>query len=311
MGFRTRLSATVLQCSCRSPSKREFGKTLSVESGGALLANGTVAQPVTFTSGAASPAAGDWNKITFLSTAEKTSLLDHLVVEYGGANVIEVNDGASVGLSTVVVRHTTDYGIYSTVNGTFSQFDNVAVTDAYPLFVGPAQLGMLGSFSASGCGHDQVLVTAGSASKAATWKNFGIPYHFGGTSGGTFTLLSPITVEAGTSLLFDTGKYLDIGAGGSLKANGTATQPITIGSSLAVPVPGSWNRITLYPTALGDSVLKYTAVKDAASAALTLNGSQLALDHATFTGNMTCDVKVVPSATLLTSAGGNIFTACP
>ena len=54
---------------------------------GALLAQGTDVAPIVFTSDAAAPAPGDWKGIYFGDAADDAlSVLEHCVVEYGGAS---------------------------------------------------------------------------------------------------------------------------------------------------------------------------------------------------------------------------------
>jgi hypothetical protein len=57
-----------------------------LESNGALVAVGTAADPIVFTSAADPPAAGDWLGVYFASTPRPTTRLDHVVVEYAGGN---------------------------------------------------------------------------------------------------------------------------------------------------------------------------------------------------------------------------------
>jgi len=287
--------------------------SLSVEKGGALLATGTEDRPVTFTSGSATPKPGDWGTITFLGTVAGNSLLDHTVVEYGSDYTISLEKDATTGLSNVLLRHGSGHGIGGTFGSKFSKFENVTVEDmaGYPIAVQASTVGDLGSLSATGCHPDQVWVSLyESVTRTATWKNLGIPYRLLDTSYNTWAINAPVTLEAGATLLLDSNKTIAIGAGGSLKAQGTEQKPITIGSSLPVPTPGSWGRISVAATAAGDSTLTWTTLKDASSGALTLSGSQFALDHATFSGNASCDVKV-SAGTLITSAGGNLFSPCP
>jgi hypothetical protein len=53
---------------------------------GALVAQGTAAQPIVFTSDAATPAAGDWYGFRFYATSDDAStILDHCTVGYAGS----------------------------------------------------------------------------------------------------------------------------------------------------------------------------------------------------------------------------------
>lgn len=53
-------------------------------SGGTLIANGTTAAPITMTSAAAAPAAGDWVGIVFRGLPVTGTKIDHAIIEYAG-----------------------------------------------------------------------------------------------------------------------------------------------------------------------------------------------------------------------------------
>ena len=82
---------------------------------GALDAQGTVGQPVVFTSDAPTPAPGDWKGIVFqLQTIDESTILSHCIVEYGGhtegAN-IRFNS-SSPTVNSTIIRHSSKNGIY-------------------------------------------------------------------------------------------------------------------------------------------------------------------------------------------------------
>src|SRR5262249_59659764 len=52
---------------------------------GKLTGNGTVTAPITFASGAISPAPGDWSKITFASGSDPASRISFASISNGGA----------------------------------------------------------------------------------------------------------------------------------------------------------------------------------------------------------------------------------
>ena len=96
---------------------------------GALLAQGTVDEPITFTSNAASPQAGDWKGIYFRDqTDDAATLLEYCVVEYGGhtegANVYL--DHASPTIRTSLIRKSSGAGIY--VYGYFGGSDTAVIS---------------------------------------------------------------------------------------------------------------------------------------------------------------------------------------
>ena len=81
---------------------------------GALVAQGTVSDPIVFTSASPTPAPGDWDGITFYPYSDDaTSVLEHCVVEYGGGNG-QANvycDSASPTITHVTLRHSSTDGL--------------------------------------------------------------------------------------------------------------------------------------------------------------------------------------------------------
>src|SRR4029079_6784870 len=57
---------------------------LEVEQTGTLIARGTPADPIEFTSSAMTPARGDWTGIQFLGVPSAASVIDHATVMYAG-----------------------------------------------------------------------------------------------------------------------------------------------------------------------------------------------------------------------------------
>ncbi|HSM75334.1 MAG TPA: Ig-like domain-containing protein, partial [Desulfobacterales bacterium] len=93
---------------------------------GALLAQGTDVAPIVFTSDAAAPAPGDWKAIYFGdATDDALSVLEHCVVEYGGAsyNANVYCYAASPGIQFNTIRNSRHAGLYLSGKGS----DNAVV----------------------------------------------------------------------------------------------------------------------------------------------------------------------------------------
>ena len=67
----------------------DFPALVELHIAGSLVAKGTAQQPIRFTSGAASPAPGDWGRI-MIESASASSHIEHAIVEY-----------ATIGITTV------------------------------------------------------------------------------------------------------------------------------------------------------------------------------------------------------------------
>jgi hypothetical protein len=101
--------------------KFESGKLMQVS--GTLVAQGTVSQPITFTSNQAIPQPGDWGNIAFTATAITTaldaegnylsgSILQYCFVEYGGHGAASAIDTRSLLIDHCTVRDNDARGIY-------------------------------------------------------------------------------------------------------------------------------------------------------------------------------------------------------
>ncbi len=86
--------------------------TITVE--GKLIANGTSAQHIVFTSNQVSPSGGDWNRI-FFSTADAGCILNYCDISYAGSGTSAVdisNSVSSVSVSSTTIENSAGYGVY-------------------------------------------------------------------------------------------------------------------------------------------------------------------------------------------------------
>lgn len=247
---------------------------------GALNAVGTADQPVIFTGlkddahggdtngdGASSPATGDWYGIVF--QPKSAGQLTHFFVGYAGSGVFNATLGygrsqIDIRTETVQLRHgvvTTGLrkGIYLEGVGISPTVEDVHIADnragdgkGYAIYqatvnMQPAYSGL--TFS----GNDRDEVTVGNWGEALTQDVALGGANFGFDCGYSLCLLTvpagrTLTVAPGTLLDFRPSFGLAVGAGGSLIAEGTATQPITFTSATAAasslgvasPLAGEW-----------------------------------------------------------------------
>jgi hypothetical protein len=247
--------------------------------GGALVAEGTASQPVTFK---AWDATTPWNSIEVRYPA--TVSLTHVVMQDGGAERINYEgallfveaDDAGQGLDQVTkivkVDHVTlkDSGGYGIFMGGLVGFTDhsTALTitgcgqdgpDFDDRFIQPVRLtamamGTLPSGEYTGNAADVILVIdEHGIHRDVTVRDLGVPYQLGSYGDdATDVYADPadgpaptLTIEAGVEMRFEEGERLLMGCGashhpGGLQILGTAVHPVVLTSAAAAPAPGDW-----------------------------------------------------------------------
>ncbi len=240
---------------------------------GTLLVDGT-GSGVTFTSWAGSPAAGDWYGL-YIGSNDEGSELTGLTLEYAGGNGyggLWLN-GSSPLITDCVVADNTNDGLYAEgssfpaiTDSTFSgneddglYFTSVAGLDdsATPGFTGNTSTGngayamtlpahyareLDDSSSFTGNTDDRVRMLSDYVTQDSTWQHLDVPFFLTGNvyvQDGTHPAL---TVEGGTTVMFDynTGMYIGYGSYGSLVATGSGGNPITFTAGSPYPANGDW-----------------------------------------------------------------------
>jgi hypothetical protein len=205
----------------------ESGMRFDVD--GTLTAVGTPSAPILFTSAAAVPARGDWDKIAVWGTAD----LQHARMKYAG----------------------TGAAMYP--GATLSVLDSEFYENSYAVRLNGDTWATLRRLTASGTGWNGILITD-NLSGGGTWTAAGIPYILRSLSGTGIGVASPVfTIEPGTVVKFEYAEFLTVT--GDLIAEGTPANPIVFTSlwddsvggdtngdgSATAPVPGFWERIEL------------------------------------------------------------------
>ena len=214
---------------------------IDVESDGALSAAGTKEDPIIMTGVEKTP--GYWQGVYFLNTDSDRNVLEHVTVEYAGAqemlddaagefsaNVMLDSSGYEVRVSITgcVFRHGSGYGFYFDHTAVVPGFSDCVITKnaAGAGFVYAASAHNLsGASTYTGNDSDFVLVNADYdfGDEDRTWPALDVPYRMHGN----LLLYNHLTLSAGTTLLFtaESGiEVLDDYAG--ITAIGTEDDPI-------------------------------------------------------------------------------------
>ena len=246
----------------------------SFTGGGALVAVGTAAAPITFTSAAATPQAGDWQCL-FFGTGSTDSELSFVNLSHGGA-LCKV-DGSGDNLATVIIR------------GGIRGFSNSAVTDSLSHGIkienkAGVRAFANNTFARNGAGGEPSLwVAANEVVTLKTPNTFMDPDDYirvdstfsAGTSGTWLAQTVPLratslAINDMAQITFAAGLKLQMAGGtievfrGNLVSEGTPEAPVLITSGNPNPMPGDWGCIW-YSSVQGTPALRNTVIEYAGS----------------------------------------------
>lgn len=225
-------------------------------SNGTLIANGTIENPIKFTSSALSPTAGDWDGLVFYDKTTSNTSLYYSNIEFAGRNYSSAIClyGADISMNNCTVSYISNYGIDAsydsyTRKGGFITFENNKLinTKECGLRINVAKLNTIGSsntfINAKGISLEENIM---GQLLPQTWKNLKVPYIIEGR----MHVQASLTIAPGTTIKFEKGTrlYLDGTLGISpifIADGGSANTPITFTSTLENPVAGSWDGLIL------------------------------------------------------------------
>jgi hypothetical protein len=219
------------------------GITVGLVVPGALQAAGEAGRPVRFTSLAASPAPGDWRRLSFRPAAGPESCwLRDCIVEYGSAGMVHA-EAAGLVVEGCSLRDARGPGAVAESSG-FSRFSGNHVTGCeLPVRVDPAGTATLAPDNVfAGNDRDAAGIAGGRLSESTTWERRDWPW----------AVLAPVTIAGpsapvlvvapGCSLLFadSAGIRVGVGLAGALSADGGG------GLTVFAPLGDGWRGIEFW-----------------------------------------------------------------
>lgn len=227
---------------------------LRVNTGGALLAQGTEVEEIQLTGVQETP--GFWRGIYFRSE-DRTSELRYVTVNYAGnpqnwagetTSVTLAND-ASLTMTNVAITNGGGYGLYVESRGTLSTFDFVTITgnDDAPIRIPDDQMGALaGSSALAGNANDYVEVyTTIGIDEDLTVPLLDLDYRMEGL----FEVNAEVTIQARVRMKFTPDSGIRVNDGGRILAEGTENAPIIMENAEQLP-SGNWRGILFRSTDL-------------------------------------------------------------
>lgn len=240
------------------------------ESGSALIANGTAAAPILFTSYASTPKKGDWDGIFFENGTASTSSLQFCRFEYGGgysSSYGTINlDECTITMDNCIVTNSENYGITVDSDAEFDSFTNNTISNTtnhlmkmYPSNVHTIGAGNVLTAINSSLG---ILVKGGTYKNSEeTWLAQTTPYIIDGTMYVESNSGTILNIQEGTTIAFTEGSQINVGYSGStygtIKAIGTSDKPIIFTSSAVSKTAGDWDAIFLEDGTSIDTKFEY------------------------------------------------------
>ena len=270
----------------------EFGSAAGIRVvAGALVAEGTASDPITFTGATETP--GAWAGLAFNSLDLGNSLA-HVVVEYGGATSfnlhgtsstdptanVRVTNNARLSLTNSVLRNSNQYGL-NFQDGVLMGFaDNeFSGNVGAPINIVSKHLGGLDAasdYAGAGAGVPNTanyirVVESGGITGTQTWPKTNAPYRFLNvhTVSGSET---EVTIEPGAILTFGSGAGIRIDDGAGFEAIGTADDRIVFTGTTETPGGGVWAGLR-FNTLNPDIELRFTEVSYGGGTSFNLHGT--------------------------------------
>lgn len=237
-----------------------------------LIANGTAANPITFTSSALAPAAGAWTGLLFYDKTLSNSSLSYCNILFAGGNsnygALNLN-GCDLAINNCSIRNSGSYGIhtyYINSKGGFVSFSNniINTTSKYGIVIDAHKASTIGTGNTF---TNIIGISLGgdfNSTTPQTWRNLGVPY----IVSSEIDIDGNLTIEPGTTFKFDANGWLAIGyySATTFIADGAASStPITFTSSAASPAAGAWRGIAFYGLAQTNSKMNYCIIDYAGS----------------------------------------------
>jgi hypothetical protein len=237
---------------------------------------GTAQAPIVMTG--AQETRGYWDGLTFYDTDSTNNQLDHVVIEYGGAdtcngsgtetNLCIYSGGTRLSVKNTTLRESAGIGMYAAGDATITAFSNNVLTAnaTGAATMEPEAVGSLEDSSTfSGNDVDYVRVTGGYVQNNQTWPGIDVPY----LMQGDVSVRAHLTIAAGNTLAFEQDRAFQVDQEGALTAVGTAQAAIVMTGRQQTA--GYWDGLTFYDTDSTDNRLDYVTIEY--GGADTCNGS--------------------------------------
>jgi hypothetical protein len=295
-----------------------------------LVATGTAASPITFTSSSASPGAGDWAGVQLWSNTMSGTSLGYVKLDYCGSkgDACVVGTGVKSGRVTIdhaIIAHVgagSDGILEKDVDSSFAiascTFSDIPSTPTQQYAISLYAPSFAGIDSTNAFNGSPVQLMGGTIASNTTWRNIGTPVmvsadvKIGGAAKPTLTLAAGSVFEFAA----DVGISLGYSAAGSLNIAGTATSNVVLTSAAGTPGAGDWNGIILWSNSSAKityATISYAGSTTASSSygavSLVSNDDSLEIRNSTISHSAEYGVGIPCKSTATVVNVGNTFTS--
>jgi hypothetical protein len=253
----------------------EQDKSMQIMLGGALVAEGSEGQPITFTG--TEKQAGHWKGLMF-ATNNSLNRLHYCVVEYGGSSELpesprtnisvpgDAISGSVLNLTNSTIRYSAGTGLYVGGASYLADFSSMhfADNDGSAIYCSPRNVSRIASstlFTGNGLNG---IETGGTLNEGPLVSWYPL-------TNGTLVISSDLTISSaleivnGSTLKIAPNVLITVAADGTLVANGTAGSTITLEGTSTV-TSNAWKGILFRSNV--DNSLEHVIVRNAGSAEL-------------------------------------------
>jgi hypothetical protein len=291
-----------------------------------LMAVGTAAEPILFTSSATTPGAGDWAGVQLWGNTMNGTAIKYAKFDYCGSNA----DACLLGTGAKPGRVTVDHVTFAHVGPgadaiwqkdkdsnftiTSCTFSDIPTTPTQQYAISVYAPSFPGIDSTNAFNGATIQLMGGYVATNSTWKNIGTTVAVTDDVRVEGTATPVLTIAAGSIFKFasDTGLSIGYSDPGSLSLVGTATAPITLTSLAGTPAAGDWIGITLWNS--GTATIKNATISyagsDKGAIDVVSNGCKLDIQDSKIESSATYGIRIPCSSTASVVNTNNTFTAC-
>ena len=246
----------------------EENSGLGIYDNGALKAVGTSSLPIVLEG--KDNVRGYWRGI-HIETNTLNNQLDHVTIANAGANYVYCcNTPASLFLKggTLSIKNTTirgglEYGLFANGDSRLREYENVTITEhsENPLNIHIERATELDGLGSDYTGNERpyILVQKSNADDPTTLPANNVPYLFDAT---VVNVTDAMTIEAGVEIAFLENGGIGVTDNGSLKINGTASNPVLMRGREASK--GFWRGIHMETNSINNQ-FQHLEIRDAGS----------------------------------------------